>query len=391
VIVSNRSYVISGAALLGAGVMAISTVQPTLGAAPAINAPGHFVSQAVELAAATNPITRILEVWDTTATNFGGLLNAEFGPVTDPPIPAQQAPLPTLQQFVANWIGYVADLPDFAGIISDIFNHAQAAIQVPLGADTNSLDEVHAGIFSILPEDLQGTLGFTTSFATGALLGLVGPFVAPVLAFSESMHAVVTNFLNGDFGDALTELINVPANLVDAFLNGGPALDLGPLLTTLGILPISPTTGVSVTDLEIVMGGLLSKGGSLFNSMGIGITIGPSEIPVPGAPVGAIGSLIGLGGAFAQALGWNGTGNPLNPSIPVPGASRVAAAAVAAAADEADASDDAAAPARNSGKGTGKSPRKTSASSASDNAGGASASHGAAKTGKAGAKRRGAA
>lgn len=394
--VSARSYLTSGVALLGAGAVALSPVAPTLGAAPTVNAPAHFVSQAVELAAATNPITRILQVWDTTATNFGGLLNAEFGPVTDPPITGQQAPLPTLQQFVANWIGYAAVLPDFADIISSIFTNLQAAIAVPLGADPNTLDEAHGGIYSILPEQYQSALGFTTSYATGALLGLVGPFVAPVLAFSTSMKAVVNSFLDGEFGDALIELINTPANLVDAFLNGGPALDLGPLLTALGVLPISPMEGVSLTDVEVAMGGLLSKGGSLFNALGLGVTIGDTTIPIPGAGPGAIGSLIGLGGAFAQAIGWSGTGNPLNPTIPVPGpaAAASAAASVAAEADAdadlAGAADDSAstAPDRNSGKGTGKSPRGKSSASSSDNAGGASAGH-AAKTGKAGAKRRG--
>lgn len=394
--VSTRSYLTSGVALLGAGAVALSPVAPTLGAAPAVNAPAHFVSQAVELAAATNPITRILQVWDTTATNFGSLLNAEFGPATDPPITGQQAPLPTLQQFVANWIGYAAILPDFADIISDIFTNLQAAVAVPFGVDTNSLDEAHGGIYSLLPEQYQSALGFTTSYATGVLLGLVGPFVAPVLAFSSSMKAVVNSFLGGDFGDALIELINTPANLVDAFLNGGPALDLGPLLTALGVLPISPVEGIALTDVEIAMGGVLSKGGSLFNSLGLAVTFGETPLPhIPGAGPGAIGSLIGLGGAFAQAIGWSGTGNPLNPSIPVPGPGAAAAAAASVAAeadDDADlaGADDSAgvAPDRNAGKGTSKAPRGKSSASSSDSSGGASAGH-AAKTGKAGAKRRG--
>ena len=393
--VSTRSYLTSGVALLGAGAVALSPVAPTIGAAPAVNAPAHFVSQAVELAAATTPTPRLLEVGPPRATNYDSLFNADSAPGSAPPITGQQAPLPTLQQFVANWIGYAAILPNFADIISDIFTNLQAAVAVPFGVDTNSLDEAHGGIYSILPEDLQSSLGFTTSFATGALLGLVGPFVAPVLAFSTSMKAVVNSFLGGDFGDALIELINTPANLVDAFLNGGPALDLGPLLTAIGVLPISPTPGVSLTDVEVAMGGLLSKGGSLFNALGLGVTIGDTTIPIPGAGPGAIGSLIGLGGAFAQAIGWSGTGNPLNPTIPVPGPAAAAAAAASVAAEAADdadvaGADDSAgvAPDRNAGKGTSKAPRGKSSASSSDNSGGASAGH-AAKTGKSGAKRRG--
>lgn len=394
-LVSTRSYLISGVALLGAGAVALAPIQPTLGAAPAVSSPAHFVSQAVELAAATNPITRILQVWDTTETNFAGLLNAEFGPVTDPAIPFQQAPLPALQQFVANWLGYAQQLPDVGGIFQSIIANAQAVIGVPFGLDLNSLDEAHASIYSLLPEGIQPSVAFTTSYLTGALLGLVGPIVAPILALSNSVHAIVNNFLDGEFIDAITETINIPANLVDAFLNGGPSLDLGPLLTRLGVLPISPTEGVQVTDLQIALGGLLSAGGSLFNSLGLTVAVGQTEIPIPGVGPGAIGSLIGLGGAFAGALGWNGTGNPLNGDIPVPGPAGAAAAAKVAAendddsglSSQADASDSAAGAGavRSSGKGVGKSPRKTSASSSSDSAGGASADQGAAKTGKGGA------
>jgi len=388
VFVSARSHLISGVALIGAGVVAVAPIQPPLGAAPAVNSPAHFVSQAVELAAATNPITRILEVWDTTETNFAGLVNKEL-----------EAPLPSVQQVAANWIGYLAALPNFADIISDIFDNFQAAVAAPFAPDESTLDEAHAGIYAFLPDNLKTSLGFTTSYATGALIGLVGPIVAPILSFSNSVHAIINNFLDGEFGDAITELINIPANLVDAFLNGGPSLDLGPLLTRLGVLPISPIEGVAVTDLELAMGGLLSPGGSLFNSLGLRVSIGEVEVPIPGVPAGTIGSLVGLGQTVAKALGWDGEGNPLHGGIPVPGASAVAASAVAAEADEqsglsseAGASDESAASAgasRNSGKGLGKSPRKTTASTSSDNAGGASAGHNAAKTGKSGAKRRG--
>lgn len=387
--VSTRSYLISGVALLGAGAIAVAPIQPTLGAAPAANSPAHFVSQAVELVAATNPITRILEVWDTSETNFAGLIDK-----------ALEAPLPSVQQVAANWIGYLAALPNFADIISDIFDNLQAAVAAPFAPDESTLDEAHAGIYAFLPDNLKTSLGFTTSYATGALIGLVGPIVAPILSFSNSVHAIINNFLDGEFGDAITELINIPANLVDAFLNGGPSLDLGPLLTRLGVLPISPLEGVAVTDLEIAMGGLLSPGGSLFNSLGLGVTIGDVDIPIPGVPAGAIGSLIGLGQTVAKAIGWNGEGNPLHGGIPVPGASAVAAAAVAAEADDesglsseadANASDGSASStgaSRNSGKGLGKSPRNTTASSSSDNPGGASAGHSAAKNGKGGSKRR---
>ena len=133
------------------------------------------------------------------------------------------------------------------------------------------------------------------------------------------MKAVVNSFLGGDFGDALIELINTRQIWSTRFLNGGRRWIWGRCSPAIGVLPISPTPGVSLTDVEVAMGGLLSKeGGSLFNALGLGVTIGDTAIPDSRCGPGAIGSLIGLGGAFAQAIGWVEPGSPL-PTIPVPG------------------------------------------------------------------------
>jgi hypothetical protein len=394
--VSARSYLISGVAMLGAGVVAVAPVQPTLGAAPA---PGHFVSQAVELAAAANPITRILEVWDTSETDFAGLVNQELA-----------APLPSLQQVAANWIGYAADLPDISGIFGNIVANAQAAIAAPFTADPSTLDEAHQGIFAFLPDlgNLKPIVDFTTTYTSGALLGVVSPFIASGLAFMNSVQAIIGDVMASNFADAITELINVPANVVDAFLNGGQTLDLGPLLTSLGVLPISPTAGIDITDLNIEMGGVLSAGGSIFNALGLTIAIEGTDLPaLPGTGAGWAGSLIGLGGVIAKALGWSGTGNPLNPNIPVPGGAAASGSAAAVAAPDADAADsvEASAPAGDKaddagpslaattsapaapGKGLSRAPKRANSAASSDNSGSAASSDAPAKSGKAGSKR----
>ena len=51
-----------------------------------------------------------------------------------------------LQQFVANWIGYAAILPNFADIISDIFTTYRLP-SPSRSVDTNSLDGAHGGIY----------------------------------------------------------------------------------------------------------------------------------------------------------------------------------------------------------------------------------------------------
>jgi hypothetical protein len=231
----------------------------------------------------------------------------------------------------------------------------------------------------------------------------VSPFIASGLAFMNSVQAIIGDVMAANFADAITELINIPANLADAFLNGGQVLDLTPLLTSLNVLPISPAEGVAVNELKIAMGGILSPGGSLFNALGIGIDILDTEAEIPGVGAGWAGSMMGLGGVIAKALGWSGTGNPLNPDIPVPGGAAASAPAAAGATDsdagDADPvsgadSDDAApslaattsAPAA-PGKGSTRASKPANPAASSDNSGSAASSDAPGKSGKAGSKR----
>lgn len=386
--ISARSYLTAGVAVLGAGAIALTPVQPTLSSAAAHSPISNISFSSVELAAATNPITRILEVWDTSETAFSALVNKALDP-----------PVPTLQQVGANWLGYLADF-NIPSVINSIVTNAQAALAAPFAADPlGTLDGTHALIYSFLPAlgALQPIVDFTTTFTSGALIGLVGPFIAPIIAFGNSLQKIWTAVIGGQFVDAINEAINIPANLVDAFLNGGQTLSLTPVLDALGILPLTvpgaPLKAV-VSGLGITLGGLLSPGGSLFNSLDLSVAIGPGTpdpTHIPGVPTGFIGSLIGLGQTIAKAIGWSGTGNPLHPGIPVPPAGAVAASSVAA--PEAEAPDagapagdtDAAAPTvssgpaasgkASSGKPSKKSPAASSKASDSSSAGGG-ASHG---------------
>ncbi len=331
--VSARSYLTMGVAVLGAGAIALAPVQPTHNSVAAPSAIGHQISfDAVNLAAATNPITLGLTVWNTSETAFTALVNSALNP-----------PLPTLQQVGANWLRYGSELPDFGEIFNSIVTNFQAAIKAPFAVDTSTLTGLHPTIWSLLPSlitippALQPILDFTTTYTSGALIGLVGPIVAPIIAFGNSLQAAWTALNAGQLQDAVNEIINIPANMINAFLNGGKVLDLTPLVKSL--LPSE------VTSLGIMLGGLLSPGGSLFNSLDIVANVGFGAIPVPGVPAGTFGSLVALGGVIAKAIGWSGTGNPLHPGIPVPPPSGAATAASVAApeapeAPEADAGSD---------------------------------------------------
>ncbi len=366
--ISTRSYLTAGVALLGAGVIAVTPVQPTLSAAATPNQLSHISFQSVELAATANPLTAILDVWNTSETAFSALVNQALSP-----------PVPILQQVAANWLRYGSEVPDFSGIINSVVTNFQAAIHTPFAVDTSTLTGLHPTIWSLLPSlitippALQPVLDFTTTYTSGALIGLVGPIIAPIIAFGNSLQAALTALTSGELVDAINEIINIPANMVNAFLNGGKVLDLTPVLKN--ILPSE------VTSLGIMLGGLLSPGGSLFNSLDIVANVGFGPIPVPGVPAGTIGSLMALGGAIAKAIGWSGTGNPLHPGIPVPGAAAVAASSVAAPEAPAATNDEIAGPAGDTSEAD-DAPASVAASSHSNSAGPGASGRGAPRPSK---------
>ncbi|MGE2724125.1 outer membrane porin GjpA [Mycolicibacterium pulveris] len=314
--VTLRPYTSAGLALVSATAIAMTPVV----AAPSL--PDVKVANpAVQLSAAVNPIAPWLEVWEKSETNLANLADTWL-----------EAPAPILQQVIANQLGYLQQLPDFPVILEEMVGNLRAAIQAPFATDTSTLENTtplmnHRSLFTILsdlaaegagpiPAELMPLVNFSTTFTSGMLLGLVGPVISPVLALVASAGAIVEN-LTGETPDleaAFNTLINTPAAMVDAFLNGGQTLDLTPVLDALGI-NLDPAPGTEVQTVGITFGGLLSPGGSMFNALDFGIVIGGRiNVPVAGQGPGFIGSLIGLTQTIAKAIGWDGEGNPLAPS-----------------------------------------------------------------------------
>lgn len=317
--VSTRSYLIAGMAALSAGAIAVAPVQPV--SQDLALAPQQVSSLAVGLAASIDPITPWIDTFQATADNISGLFTSWAS-----------APLPIIQQVVANQLTYLGELPDIGLIISQVVGNIGNAITAPFQADLNTLDEPHQLAWQLLPQiapTLTGPLiDFTTSSLTGILLGLVGPVVAPVLQLVDSVSSIISALGDSDFTGALNDLINIPANLVNAFLNGGQTLDLTGIISAIGIELPAALAGIGLT-----FGGLLSPGGSAFNSLQLVAQIAPPPFPsitIPGAPAGALGSLIGLTQAVAGAIAVT----PPNSSAAV---AKVAAAEAPAALAEAPA------------------------------------------------------
>ncbi|WP_231646111.1 outer membrane porin GjpA [Mycolicibacterium mengxianglii] len=253
-----RPYATAGIALVGASVIAITPVAPP--PLPDIRVAGP----AVQLSASIDPITPWLNVFNTAEVNFADLANTWL-----------EAPAPVLQQIIANQLGYLRELPDFETIVGQVAAHIEAVGQtlVGPGVGTGSLDASHEAILELLPmildvpAALQPVLDFSTTFLSGVLLGLVGPVIGPVLALGANVAEIVANLTGEtpDLGAAVNTLINTPAAMTDAFLNGGQSLDLTPVLTALGLnLELSP--GIPIT-VGVTFGGLLSPGGSIFNAL----------------------------------------------------------------------------------------------------------------------------
>jgi hypothetical protein len=97
---------------------------------------------------------------------------------------------------------------------------------------------------------LASAAKFLNTYVSGALLGLLGPVLSPVAALINSVTAIIDFVSDGDFIGAINEVVNIPANLVNVFLNGA-LLDLTPLLASLGENP--PLDGVGFR-----LGGLIS-------------------------------------------------------------------------------------------------------------------------------------
>ncbi len=309
--VSARSYLTAGIATIGAGAIALTPVAP-ISHSPVLS-PAISTSLAVNLAASIDPITPWVDTLETAGANIVGLFESWAA-----------EPFPIIQQVIANQLTYLGELPAIGTIIEQVLGNIGAAVQAPFSADLNTLDALHQTVFTLLPTlapDLpQGLLDFMASTASGVLIGLVGPVLAPVVALVNSVTSIVDALGNADFTGALNDLINIPANLVNAFLNGGQTIDITSILAPL--LPASAT----LNSAGIVLGGLLSQGASLFNALAVNVSvqIGPPVIPpitldVPGTGAGIFGSLIAMTKGVASAI----------EVVPAPTAAVAPAAAVA--------------------------------------------------------------
>jgi len=333
--ITYRSYLTAGVAALGAGAIALTPVQPI---------PNHLAlaqeravsNLAVNLASTIDPITPWVDAFKTSAANIKTL--AQF---------YAQKPVPLIQTIAANQVTYFKELTSgnaglipgqIAGNINKFF-YSPWSTGDPIGEYISpvpvttvpvvGLPLSQRGVFALLPtvlgqetyDQLEPIINFTTTPYSGELGGLLATAVLdPLVALTRSFTAIGAYFQAGDVIGAINELINIPANVTNAVLNGAGFLDLTAIANSL--VPLPP----EVTSIGLNLGGALNSvpasgtlaaptswsGGTLFDGLAAEIQYKISPLPRPdgtsvtvvdpGIPVGFFGSVVGLGQYLGQQL-----------------------------------------------------------------------------------------
>ncbi|MCW2589006.1 MAG: hypothetical protein JWQ86_1433 [Mycobacterium sp.] len=326
-----------------AGVAVAGLIAVAPGVTPVVPHLQHELqAAAVRLTAGWDP----LAAWQTainTATKNATTLENNF----------LLAPGVGLQQAIVNDVGFlkevINDPSSLQTVLTQIATNAQTVASGLTGlnesaatktaATAHSVDTLHGLLAGFIPGFLPaGTdvaavtqvLNFLESPASGLLMGAVGPVISPGVALLNSVTAIGAALQAKDPTTALSDLLNVPANAVNAVFNGADLnLDaLVPLIAQAGILP----AGTTINALDVAFGGLLSvgsvsqgtytqngtinpittPGGSILNSLGFNITtnaLGPSlTLNIPSNAVGPIGALEGISQTVGVLLGdhWDG-------------------------------------------------------------------------------------
>jgi hypothetical protein len=250
-----RPYVTGGIALAGASVIAVSPIAPPL---PDIQVPNPAqVAASVELAAFVNPISTVLSAIQTSINNLattGGQVLAD--------------PFPVLQQVGVNGLGYANTLGTAGqGLANALGSFAtttlppalQTAFDQLTSGDVagtvntlnNALTTAGLGaigpllpVFAIPSEMAQHLLNVTNLLSTGGLPLVLGLSVLSTVEgtsfqFGNSVQAVVDAVRAGDGVTALSGLLNGPAEIAGAFLNGVPSQGfVGILSPSLGLVNV---------------------------------------------------------------------------------------------------------------------------------------------------------
>jgi hypothetical protein len=329
--IAVRPRLTAGVCMAGAGMIALTPLAPALPdmhmkTLPAVS------SAAVRLTADSNPFQAWIDTYNTAVAGATAIANASTG-----------TPFPLLQQIIANQVTYLGEIvqnpSNFSTVLNQISTNVQAAVAagtlINASDDTvssvtsNTLDSLHYALLTVIPyllpagsttDTVTQVLNVLSSPLSGVLIGLAGPVLSPAVALANSVQSIVTALGQSDLATAAQDALNIPASMVNGFLNGA-TLDISavavPLANASGLLP----DGITLDGLTLSLGGLLTPGstvggtgvgGSIFNAAGLDLSLFGESLSVAGTAVGPLTAISTLGQVLAKAIGWNGYGNPLS-------------------------------------------------------------------------------
>lgn len=306
--------------LIAAGVTALGLGLVT--ASPPAVTPSSVAMPAVQLTSADSGLISVwAQVADRSLTNITNLGTAALNP-----------PLPILQQVVTNQVMFLEEFlhnpASIVNIVEQTWDNLKAAVNAPfVQPQLSNLDPLQTLAYHALsglmtdivpdnPELGQKLLDFSTTSLSGWIIGELGTVISPLVELNNSVGDIADAVRDGNWQAAITDLFEVPAHMLDGFLNGAGPIDIYPLVENLDI-PV-----ITIRALELELPGLLNGGGTIFGSIdadvcGATLPIVGCVLPIvlTGTESGPLGSMIDIGHEIAQALGWDGTGNPIDALI----------------------------------------------------------------------------
>jgi hypothetical protein len=241
----TRASLAGAVAIVGAGLIAVNPLAPIIGSS-AVHRDVQLVSvdAIADLAAATDPVTEWSSVISEAVANVQQL-GTEI----------QADPLPVLAEVISNQLTFgqtigtnLSDLAsglntlitdELPGQFQDLITGIDAGdISTSVNTfTTNLLIDLLPGATSLVGiSDIPGEIAqnlanvLTNDFPNVTLEALLGPvsiLFGSTQALADSAQSIVDAVDAGDTQTALTDLLNIPAVLTGAVLNGYDAGDLG--------------------------------------------------------------------------------------------------------------------------------------------------------------------
>ena len=236
--IAVRSSVATGVALVGAGAIALSPVQPVVSPLSNVHVPAIFSGAGVDLTATFDPITPWVDVFTAAVSNMATIGEDWLAD-----------PLPAVRQLGTNWFGY-ADTTATAvgGAVEGTVTYLTTTVPEALttafqqiadgdlsGAASTINNALASALFTIglplfpvldIPGQMTDNLSAVVKAVTGlgtllpVVIGLLGPVEGGIQAFGDSTQAVLDAVQAGEAVTALNAAFAVAPNVLGAVLNG---------------------------------------------------------------------------------------------------------------------------------------------------------------------------